>query len=107
MIAEAASEESSGPIDFIRLIRNVADAKHVSVHDILSPPPRLTYRPDPDTGQLIERISFDPFAGWSWREVLVWGNDASRAAAEQRVASSQADWQRQGGIPNYDEFVEP
>ncbi len=65
----------------------------MSVHDILSPPPVTTFVTD-QYGVLVTRIDFDPYQGWSWREVLVWAADAARAAREKEVDASQADWQK-------------
>lgn len=91
-------------------MRIVADARKVSVHEILSPAPRVTYVAVPGLlpGEIDrrERIEFDPYAGWSWREVLVWASDAARAAAESRAAGEQADWQRGDELPDYSDYLD-
>lgn len=95
MIAEADAAEGRDGIDFVRVLRQVADNRQVSVHDLLSPPPEITFVYDPAWGRVMPRITFDPYAGWSWREVLVWCSDAARAAREQEDAAASAQWRAQ------------
>ena len=69
----------------------VADTRHVSVHEILSPSPVWVYAGEhPKLGRY--RIDFDPFAGWSWRELIVWSADANRQHTEQTEARESAEW---------------
>jgi hypothetical protein len=95
MIAEAEAAEGGPTLDFVRLLRVVADSRHVSVHDLLWPPVRETYVMHPDWGRPMPRLDFEPYDGWSWRELLVWASDAVRQMREREQAEADAAWRAQ------------
>lgn len=95
MIAEAEAAEGGQELDFVRLLRVVADSRHVSVHDLLTPPAREVYVMHPVWGRPMPRLDFDPYAGWSWREILVWASDAVRQMREREQAEADAAWRAQ------------
>lgn len=64
------------------MVRVVADSRHVSVHEILSPPPVRVRRYSPRWGRTMPCIDFDPYDGWSWRELIVWASDAARVQSQ-------------------------
>lgn len=94
MLAESGADADQRG-SFLAMIRGVADARKVSVHDILSPPIVQTFRFDRAAGRMLPRLTFDPYAGWSWREVLVWFSDITRVARQRQQAESDARWREQ------------
>lgn len=78
------------------MIRWVADSRKISVHEILSPAPRITLVYNERFGCVTPTYEFDPYDGWSWRSVLVWSTDAARAQRERNDVESQAAWQHDG-----------
>lgn len=93
--ADAANRGGDGRLDFVAIIRAVADTRHVSVNEILSPAPHVSFRYSPWLGCTSEHLDFDPYAGWSWRQVLVWSSDATRVARRRKEAEETDAWKAQ------------
>lgn len=81
------------------IVRAVADARHVSVKEILSPVPittfgylHLIWEDLIPTKKMYLITTFDPYSGWSWREVLAWFGDAVRISKQQQEDKETEDW---------------